>query len=1382
VYAPNSAGQNLAVKRALGGEGLDGDAVDWVNAHATGTPAGDLAEFTTLRQHYGRERTAFVTSNKSLIGHTGWAAGVVSLIETVLGMQEQLIPDQPRFVRAPEDFRMADTKLSIPTECQSWPIQEGRRRIAAISSFGFGGTNAHLLVAEPQSTPIPPGIRAPSRQTRVAIVGWSAHLPGLATPGQITEWMRGGQEPDASFGAKYPAPPFQRVKLPPSTIRTTDRCQLMLLECAYQLRDQMPEFWKENMERTGVMVGHMGPTRASMLFGYRCYLDDIETALSQAPSVGGSTSFPALLDGLRKRVRALIPPSNEDSFPGMMPNIISARVANYFDLKGANMTVDSGLASTLSSIEIASRYVRSGELELALAGGINGNSLPEYDDLLSEIRGTSDNGLAEGAFLFALASEEAAAKAGLPVLGYIDELSVTAKPRPTEGRTVDCGVTEPRRTRYLGASGAVGLLQALHGPAGPVTLECGGERSETVSRLRIQVTGALVRTPDPTVQCVVERFVPWLAEDAPRAVRPALPFFPSATVLVTDAPELLASLELPADITVLSTEPVTHGRPGWVHLAEVNPASVANVLATVSAVRHVRLVVDLAASAPKAVAADGVPDRLLRIHDAIYLVLQQCYDELSAQGCSVVALQLRALADGVPHPASGLVTGLMKTLNLELTECLVLAAGTATGNIADAVAAVEYESTLHRSMPSVYLEAGHRWMYRLHTESISGPLGGRLPLDERSVVVALGGARGITAEVVKALAAAARPTLYLLGSNRLDDYPAQMFEGSDEHFAVGRADYLKSRRGTPGAGTIADLNREFERRLDARAARRNIDQMTALCGEGRVTYLPCDARDEGSVRQVMDEILRRESRIDLLINAAGRNHSGRIRDKDFAEFTAIRNLKVGAYRNLRSALSGRLPRLWCNFGSLIGYFGQVGEADYASANDVLASAAVATTEGIVSGDHQEFTIGWTLWDGVGMGANEISKAYFKRAGLYSHMPIAEGVQHFLEELAAPVRRGAVVHLGAAERKTVESIYPDYLTDTEADIHAGADADAGVRADGAGTDEPAPFYLRGEVSRDHVSAVWECPFDLRTDSYLRHHLVRDIPTLPGTFVTELAAEAARSLVPDTEVIALQDLTFHHFLRVYDNTSAPPRRIRAEILGREGDVTRVAVRVTADVVAPSGAVLARDKLHFTTTVLLSAQFPVAPSWSAWDELDVTPCPDPYHLPGSPVLLSGPFNCTRDTRLHPLGKRARFEPAAFEAGPLRDRFTVPVVLLDALARTGVLSLVDGTLIPIAAPLSIRRVDLYQRANDRQLIADHGSLELYVTPSGFGMDGDNPINRFVAVTPGGRVVAQLKDVSATAIGYVNAVTGGFHNPDRSPDLASEDRSRPLTPTTGRR
>ncbi|WP_454321073.1 cytochrome P450 [Streptomyces phaeoluteigriseus] len=636
-------------------------------------------------------------------------------------------------------------------------------------------------------------------------------------------------------------------------------------------------------------------------------------------------------------------------------------------------------------------------------------------------------------------------------------------------------------------------------------------------------------------------------------------------------------------------------------------------------------------------------------------------------------------------------------------------------------------------------------------------------------MVAVGGARGITAEVVGALAEHFRPRIYLLGSNPLDAYPDTVFEGDDETFAATRRSYIRENL-AGGGRTVAEVNRAFDRLLDARAARRTIGRLEEFCGADRVTYLTCDVRDETAVGRAVDRILAEQPAVDLLVNAAGRNRSALIKDKGFAEFRAVRDLKALAYRNLKRAFAGRAPATWCNFGSLLGHFGQLGEPDYAAGNDYLAAAAVdAAAHGA-----DEFTVGWTLWEGVGMGAHELTKAYFERAGSYSHMPIPEGVHHFLQELHADRRTASVVHVGAAERETIEGFYPGYLAHPAPGASApGGSAPGGSEPEGPGK---GAFYLRETLSSDADSAVFACVFDLSTDGYLAHHTVGGVPTLPGTFVVEIATEAAHHLVPGLRPVVLEDLRFAHFLRVHDTgRSAPvPKKITARVAERGDELTVVEVSITSDVRAPGGLLLVKDRVHFTARVLLRRERPEAPAWQHWDDGDDVPVVDPYHAPASPVSLTGPFVSTARTRLHPLGKRSVYRADIAVGDPAFSRFTTPAILLDGLARTGVLHLEHGRLVPVAAPLSIRRVDLYEEANDIELTRRYGRLHLYVTPTGFDMTGEVPDNRFVAVTPEGRVVAQMQGVRATVVGQIDAVSGRLYRPGRATVARARRHRRP--------
>ena len=257
------------------------------------------------------------------------------------------------------------------------------------------------------------------------------------------------------------------------------------------------------------MIGHMGATRNAMLYGSRCYQDEIRRILQADQQAAGNPLLSPLLDELGKEVKRLVPPSNEDSFPGSMPNVIPARVANYFDLKGPNMTVDTGFSSALAAIEVASRHLRANEIEMALVGGINGNTTPEMQHIVSELS-RSKLTLAEGAFLLALVTKAKAREAGLPVLGYLDGFSTALPPEPMAALT--CGAGNSDRFNYLGAEGALAVLQALHHPHSETSILCHDDEMGAGTTIRLYVEGAAERAavaPDaPSKPFEVQRTLP----------------------------------------------------------------------------------------------------------------------------------------------------------------------------------------------------------------------------------------------------------------------------------------------------------------------------------------------------------------------------------------------------------------------------------------------------------------------------------------------------------------------------------------------------------------------------------------------------------------------------------------------------------------------------------------------------------------------------------------------------------------------------------------------------------------------------------------------------------------------------------------------------------
>ncbi|WP_405597022.1 SDR family oxidoreductase [Streptomyces sp. NBC_01410] len=413
IYAPARAGQELAIERAFDRSGLGPDDVDWIVAHATGTPAGDEAEFTSLAQRYAGARKTLVTSNKSLVGHCGWAAGVVSVIHTLLALRHGTIPAQYRFERLPDALADEADGLTVPEQPVPWPASAARPRRAAVSGFGFGGTNAHMIISEDHRgsrSGHPAALPAPVGEDLV-LVGWSSHQPGGPDADAVAAWAAGrGEDPEPSFGTTYPVPPFQQLRMPPPTARATDRTQLMMVRCMQELDEAVRQLCLDHHKTTGVVVGHTGATRNALLYKTRAYLDEIGHAVAGADERATTAKF---LQRLEERATGLIAAPTEDSFPGEMPNVIAARLSNYFDLRGLNITVDAGEASLLEAFDVAGSYLDFREIDVALVAGVNGTALPGWND-------TAGRNATEGAFLFVVTRRSLAEEAGLPVLAVME--------------------------------------------------------------------------------------------------------------------------------------------------------------------------------------------------------------------------------------------------------------------------------------------------------------------------------------------------------------------------------------------------------------------------------------------------------------------------------------------------------------------------------------------------------------------------------------------------------------------------------------------------------------------------------------------------------------------------------------------------------------------------------------------------------------------------------------------------------------------------------------------------------------------------------------------------------------------------------------------------
>ncbi|WP_125560699.1 type I polyketide synthase [Pseudoalteromonas rubra] len=150
LTAPNPQAQHQVIEQALTNSGLCASQVGLIEAHGTGTPLGDPIEAKVLANIYNSRQTPtrWLSSVKANIGHLESAAGIAGLIKAVMCVQHGKVPGQLHCATPTERIDWEHAELTIPSHTQAWSEAHNNPRTAAVSSFGFGGTIAHLLVTQ----------------------------------------------------------------------------------------------------------------------------------------------------------------------------------------------------------------------------------------------------------------------------------------------------------------------------------------------------------------------------------------------------------------------------------------------------------------------------------------------------------------------------------------------------------------------------------------------------------------------------------------------------------------------------------------------------------------------------------------------------------------------------------------------------------------------------------------------------------------------------------------------------------------------------------------------------------------------------------------------------------------------------------------------------------------------------------------------------------------------------------------------------------------------------------------------------------------------------------------------------------------------------------
>ncbi|MBM0263066.1 type I polyketide synthase [Corynebacterium macginleyi] len=197
LTAPNPEAQEDVLRRAYADAGVAPQDVDYVEAHGTGTILGDPIEASALGRVLGAgrgvESPVLLGSAKTNIGHSESAAGVVGLIKVIEAMRHDIIPANINYAGPNRYIDFAAERLEVVEDPREWPEYSGKK-VAGVSGFGFGGTNAHVVLTDYQGTP---RLNEPQLSTDMVALPVSGLLPSrrARAAGLLADFLE-AEQPD----------------------------------------------------------------------------------------------------------------------------------------------------------------------------------------------------------------------------------------------------------------------------------------------------------------------------------------------------------------------------------------------------------------------------------------------------------------------------------------------------------------------------------------------------------------------------------------------------------------------------------------------------------------------------------------------------------------------------------------------------------------------------------------------------------------------------------------------------------------------------------------------------------------------------------------------------------------------------------------------------------------------------------------------------------------------------------------------------------------------------------------------------------------------------------------------------------------------------------
>jgi len=517
---------------------------------------------------------------------------------------------------------------------------------------------------------------------------------------------------------------------------------------------------------------------------------------------------------------------------------------------------------------------------------------------------------------------------------------------------------------------------------------------------------------------------------------------------------------------------------------------------------------------------------------SFYHTMRALYEQIASPGTFLVSatrLGGRHGYDdaGAVAPLGGAVTGFTKTYKRERLDALVKAVDFEVGrNIAELSEILIEETLRDPGAIEIGYRGGQRWSIGLQEQPAADGQPG-LPLNKDTIFLITGAAGSIVSAITTDLAAASGGTFYLLDlapepdANNSD---LQRFKSDKENL---KRDLFARIQARGERATPVLVEKEMAALERAQAAVSAIESVRTA--GGTAYYYSVNLTDADAVSKIIQQVRERSGRIDVLLHAAGIERSHFLPDKEASEFDLVFDVKSDGWFNLLHAIGDMPLKATVAFSSIAGRFGNAGQADYSSANDLLCK--ITSSFRVTRPKTRGIVIDWTAWGGIGMATRGSIPKMMELAGI-DMLPPEAGIPLIRRELTMGGTRGEIVigqRLGALL--------------SEWDVSGGLDTAAAERTDRNYIAAPGPMLGKVVSASLNSGLKIETTLDPKAQPFLHDHQIDGTPVLPGVMGVEAFAEAALCLLPGWHVEAIDDVNFLAPFKFYRNE---PRTVTTQAL--------------------------------------------------------------------------------------------------------------------------------------------------------------------------------------------------------------------------------------------